>query len=226
MGPETENIAVHYDPTREVKCNLTARIRDPLGWSNIAAAEYFVDVPGPNGNGALMAPLDGAFDSPTEDVRAQINVTEWPLGNHTIHIHGKDAKGNWGSTSEIALNVHDVLKMHVASIDVYWEWSGGKRYVRAAVTILDSDGKPVENAMVYGHWGGKITGNDAGKTDTNGRWITTRQRARDSGTYTFTVDNVVLETYVLTMDNVTHLYLNGVTYDKDANVETSDSITG
>jgi len=158
-----------------------------------------------------MVPVDGAFDSPKEDVWAQIDVTGWALGNYIIYVHGKDAKGNWGNFTSISLKVVETLKMHVARIDVYWEWSGGRRYVRAAVTIVDSDGNPVEGATVYGHWSGKITGNDSGKTDKNGRWISARQRASYSGTYTFTVDNVVLTDWI---------------YDYGANVETSDSITG
>ncbi|MEM2110817.1 MAG: hypothetical protein QXX08_02945, partial [Candidatus Bathyarchaeia archaeon] len=49
--------------------NINATIDDTYpggGWSNIVAAEYFIDIPGESGTGTPMIAIDGAFDSPNE----------------------------------------------------------------------------------------------------------------------------------------------------------------
>jgi subtilisin len=81
----------------------------------------------------------------------------------------------------------------------------------ATVTVLDADGLPVEGATVYGHWSGLTSGDVSGTTDANGQVTFKSSLVKNaSGTFTFTVDDIVKE---------------GYTYDPSANKETSDSIT-
>jgi hypothetical protein len=105
--------------------------------------------------------------------------------------------------------------MHVGGIDMSKQtigrgWLSLTRAV-AVVTILDAEGYPVEGAKVYGHWSGLASGKVYGVTGSNGQ-VTFKSRfvRSASGTFTFTVDNVIKD---------------GWTYDSSANKETSDSIT-
>ena len=72
---------------------------------NIAAAEYYVDVP-PWGTGATahaMAAADGSFDAKTEGVTATVDTAGWSTGKHILFVRGQDAGGNWGAFSSIFL---------------------------------------------------------------------------------------------------------------------------
>ena len=70
---------------------------------NIAAAEYYVDVPPwvttPAPAAYPMAPLDGAFNQPVENVRATIDTSSLSAGRHIVFVRGQDAAGNWGAFS-------------------------------------------------------------------------------------------------------------------------------
>ncbi|MCK4266895.1 MAG: hypothetical protein KAX31_06410, partial [Thermoplasmata archaeon] len=84
---------------------LTANVSDlGYGGNNIVATEYFVDVIGADGTGIGMAPQDGAFNEPEEDVTSTIDISAWPDGIYTIYVHGQDAFGNWGACNSTILN--------------------------------------------------------------------------------------------------------------------------
>jgi len=213
MGPRTENLLVTPNPViGSDSATLTAEISDSR--SNILCAEYFVETVGADGTGTPLAPVDGAFDSPREEVWANIDVAGWEGGDHIIYVHGRDTAGNWGSLSPIVLRVTETPRMHIASIDMSVERKGGWiRRVRAVavVTIVDSLGNPVEGATVYGRWSGATSDEVFGITNTEGRVTFTSMYVRGGGTFTFTVYNVTLSGWI---------------YAYWDNVETSDSISG
>jgi len=214
LGPRAERIELTPNPViRPGLATLKAKIKDYR--SSIVCAEYFVGTIGEDGTGVAMNPVDGAFDFPTEDAQAHIDVTGWEIGDYTIYVHGKDAADNWGSSSSIVLRVIDTPRMHVQSIDMSIETSGGwNPRVRAVavVTIVDSEGNPVEGATVYGKWSGATNKplNPSGMTNTEGRVTFMSERVRGGGIFTFTVLDVTLTGWI---------------YDEAANVETSDSIS-
>jgi len=212
-GPRVRSVFASPSPTHGLSTvTLTATIDDLLtGFSNIECAEYFVNEVGPNGSGIPMSPSDGRFDSPSEEVTAEINVSSWAPGNYTIYVHGRDAAGFWGEAVPVTIEVTESLVMYVSNIEMYlYRWWFFYR-AKAVVTILDSEGNPVENAVVYGHWSGSVSGEVSAQTNELGQvsfwspWAWGWRRL----TFTFTVDNVVLD---------------GYTYDSDLNVETSDTI--
>ena len=85
---------------------LTATVDDTSDVSsNIIAAEYFIDNTGSNGMGIALDSVDGAFDSVTEDVISELATEGWRGGNHTIYLHGKDAKDNWGGFQSVDVYV-------------------------------------------------------------------------------------------------------------------------
>ncbi len=106
-GPVTSGVAASPNPTDgAASVTLSANVDDAAtGSSNIAAAESFVDAVGLDGAGTPMSASDGAFDSPTEAVTANVSTAGLTLGLHTLHVHGQDANGNWGATSSVVLDV-------------------------------------------------------------------------------------------------------------------------
>ena len=77
----------------------------------------------------------------------------------------------------------------------------------ATMTIHDDGASPVENATVVGHWSGLTSDSDNGITNASGTVGLNSDRINDTGTFTFTVDNVT-----------------GCQYNPSLNNETSNSI--
>jgi len=155
---------------------------------------------------------DGAWDA--SEVRAWLQATAEDLGDP-----GKDELYGYGlvdAARAAGVEIKPLPKsMHVESIDMSTETIGRGPFTWtravATITILDSDGNPVEGATVYGHWSGLVSEDVSGTTDANGQVTFKTDYVRNaSGTFTFTVDDVVKE---------------GCSYDSSANQETSDSIT-
>lgn len=92
-------IAATIDDTRY----NTANGAEPI--QNIAAAEYYVDVPpwlmAPAPMAHPMVAADGAFDQPVEDVEASIDASELGWGRHILFVRGQDSDGNWGAFSAV-----------------------------------------------------------------------------------------------------------------------------
>ncbi len=117
-GPEVLNAAASPAAVASgAPASLTARADDTRfnnlngtePTQNIAAAEYYIDVPpwstSPAPAAHAMTPSDGAFDSKIEDVQAVINTSSLGLGRHTVFVRGRDASGNWGPVSAAFLYI-------------------------------------------------------------------------------------------------------------------------
>jgi hypothetical protein len=216
-GPMTSNMSVDPDPTNGAdSVTLTASISDSTtGNSDIVAAEYFVDAVGADGTGTSMGAANGAFDSATEDVTADIDASGWAIGSYTLYVHGNDSADNWGATEQVILEVTEASTdtMHVDSIDMELIHRGPLYRATATVTIVDAtNNNPVEGATVSGHWEDATNDQDSGVTDSDGQTPPLRSDYRwgSSGTtFTFVVDDVTKD---------------GWTYDPDANKETGDSV--
>lgn len=109
-GPVTSAVAASPDPTNgAASVTLTATVDDSLtGASNIAAAEYFVDVAGAAGTGTAMGAADATFNSVSEAVIASVDVSALALGPHSLFVRGQDSAGNWGGTQLAAFSVSSV----------------------------------------------------------------------------------------------------------------------
>src|SRR3972149_7684564 len=63
----------------------------------ISFAEYFVDTdPGEGFGVPIPAPVDGAYDSPLEQVEFSIDTSTLKIGRHTAYVRMKNADGVWG----------------------------------------------------------------------------------------------------------------------------------
>ena len=220
VGPVTSDVVAEPNPTNGAETvTLNATISDSsTGNSIIAAAEYFVNVTGDNGNGTALNASDGEFDAVTEAVTADINVSDWPVGNYTLFVHGRDEAGKWGDTSTVILKVAEMPTnvMHVHSINMSLsKRTAGKNiftHATAVVTVVNTTGITVDVATVEGHWSNATTDSDYGVTNSTGQVSLDSDEFKNApnGTnFTFTVDKVIK---------------SGWTYDPTTNEETSDSI--
>jgi len=71
----------------------------------IAAAGYSLDAPPWQAPLEAMAPADGAFDAPAEDVVAAIPTADLAPGRYTLFVAGTDADGNRGVPTAVFLDV-------------------------------------------------------------------------------------------------------------------------
>lgn len=73
--------------------------------SSVDKAECFVDIIGINGEGHAFEAVDGIFDEVNEEVKIILATDDWLSGEHILHFHAKDILGNWGTFSEISINI-------------------------------------------------------------------------------------------------------------------------
>ncbi len=105
QGPRIQNASA---APRETQGSSKVTIRaladeTDTGWGTIAAAEYFVDSIGFEGSGTPMSAHDGMFSAKTEQAMAQINVSSWTPGYHTVYVRAQDSRGKWGPPKAITV---------------------------------------------------------------------------------------------------------------------------
>jgi len=206
-APRVDIYSTYWDNTYETLSGTSMECPHVAGTAALVFASNIAEVaPDYDKDG------DGAWDA--SEVRAWLQATAEDLGDP-----GKDKLYGYGlvDTAKAAgvKAIPPTIKMRVESIDMTTEtiYRGPNPWTRAVatVTVLDSDGNPVEGATVYGHWSGLVSEDVSGTTDANGQVTFKTDYVKNaSGTFTFTVDDVVKE---------------GYTYDPSANKHTSDSIT-
>src|SRR5438876_120273 len=126
-------------PVSGSRFDLTAVVNDATtGGSNIAGATYAVD----GGPPVAMVAQDGAFDEPSEAVRATVSPFA-AGGSHTFCVTGRDAAGNVSSPSCITVVVaEDAIYVSPAGDDA----ANGTRAaplktIGAALALAGSSGK-------------------------------------------------------------------------------------
>ena len=141
--------------------NINALIDDTAtGNHNINAAEYFTSDTGPwtAGTGTPMTPVDGSFNSPSENVTAVWDSNTINNGTHVIRVRGRDSLGNWGALALVNVLVNNFNAPTVTSITP----SIGQR--GTTVNITDLHGTHFVSGMTV-----KLT--RAGKPDISGESV-------------------------------------------------------
>jgi hypothetical protein len=112
-GPET-NTPISVERSGNV-VTVTATVN--YAWTNntylqnVAAAELYVDTPPSRGGTPIaMQAVDGAFDEPTEQVRAVYDASSLPNGRHLLFVRGRGVNSyqgylSWGPTSSAFLDI-------------------------------------------------------------------------------------------------------------------------
>jgi hypothetical protein len=133
-------------------------------------------------------------------------------GTYTAVVLVSDGMGG-SAQSSVTVTISAVSNtVHVKSIILSIASSAGNsgKSARSVVTIMDSNGAPAAGATVSGHWSGLVTADVSGITDSTGAVTFTSAKTKQSGTFTFTIKNIVAA---------------GYTYDSAKNAVTSLSIT-
>ncbi len=182
---------------------------------------------------ALVDEVVAFNGSGSYDIGGNITAYDWDFGDDTtgtgeITTHAYSSAGTYTvtltvtdndgandtDTATVTVTEAPAYTMHIASIDMSTtriKLNGWFTYATATVTIVDANGDSVEGATVSGTWSGLTDDSDSGLTDINGKIALDSDSVKNAdGTFTFTVDNVVL---------------SGWEYKPEENLETSDSIT-
>jgi serine protease AprX len=103
-GPTASGGGVTPSPTQgSATATLAGTLTDAT--SSVVAGEWFIGPdPGP-GLATPLVPADGAFDSPSESVRASVATAGRPFGELLVSFRGRDAAGTWGPLSTSAFLV-------------------------------------------------------------------------------------------------------------------------
>ncbi|MEK8024316.1 MAG: Ig-like domain-containing protein, partial [Candidatus Hydrogenedentota bacterium] len=100
----------------------------------IRAAEFFVDVIGPNGSGFPMTAVDGAFDEFSESATATLVISNLPDGIHTLYFHAQDTAGNWSNPITDTVRIDRIKPLMVNPQIIYP--NGQTRAKRGDTVIL------------------------------------------------------------------------------------------
>jgi hypothetical protein len=172
--------------------------------SDVSGVEYYFTCTAGGGNDS------GWQNSPTYEDTGLTPETSY---TYTVKARDKSANQNETavSTAESATTQPGgAAEVYVNDIAMGSGISGKNYYAQATVWIRNNSGANVAAATVYGNWSGAVTGSANGITGTDGKVTLRSPNARNGGTFTFTVTNVVI---------------SGYTYNPGLNLETSDSIT-
>ena len=71
----------------------------------VAGAEFFVDLDPGLGNATPLSPLDGNFDSSSEEIQFQVETADLAAGSHVVYIRLQDQNGQWGRPRSSAIKV-------------------------------------------------------------------------------------------------------------------------
>nr|WP_320193973.1 RHS repeat-associated core domain-containing protein [uncultured Desulfobacter sp.] len=86
------------------------------GEKQVSAAEYFIDSDPGVGMGTPLEAVDGAFDSPEEDlILTDVDVSHLMPGPHTLYVRIQDNDGRWGILSRTRFNVYGEPDAFVAA---------------------------------------------------------------------------------------------------------------
>src|SRR4029079_2698948 len=139
------------------------------GGSPVRSAEYFIGAPGISGNGTAMRPLDGVYDSATENM-----IVDFPNlapGSYTVYVNGRDIAGNWGSFVSLPVQVQ------ASTLGLSGEYFNGIDLTGSVGTRLDptvnftqnwNSAPPGTNVTPDGNYSVRWTGQV--QTSTAGSW--------------------------------------------------------
>ncbi len=101
-GPVISNPQITPNPTYgATDVTLSAMITDnSTGSSNITGVRYYDPI---LNSWIAMDPLDGSFDSSTENIEEIIDISSWPDATYEIFIRAIDEAGNWGDAISVNL---------------------------------------------------------------------------------------------------------------------------
>ncbi len=110
QAPTVSGVGASPNPTlgaAAVTLNATVNDTAPVGaTAQVAGAEWSKGAAAAAaGSGTAMAASDGAFNSASEGVSANVPIVEAPGSSVTLWVRGRDATGNWGAAVSTVVSV-------------------------------------------------------------------------------------------------------------------------
>jgi len=122
-GPDISDLASTWQVTRNGDRLQISAIASDANYAGtgepvetIAAAEYTMDVPywvSSNWPSRPMVPVDGQFDSATEQIRAMIDGSGIRPKRRIIFIRAQDTAGQWGPVSAMFIDLRRTIYLPV-----------------------------------------------------------------------------------------------------------------
>ncbi len=190
-GPATTDPTVTPSPTNgTADASLHATADDTAtGGSAIAAAEYFTDAVGADGQGTTMTVAGAGATTGLDATVPSATVRALADGSHSYFVHARDAAGNWGSPATTTLLV-DTTGPSVGPVSATPTPTLGANSV--TVTAQATDGLTAVTAAEWFTGGDPGAGNGTAMTLTGaGPWNLSSTpidvRGWSEGGYTLTV---------------------------------------
>jgi len=160
LRPNPNNGTLTYSPTvAAVRLDVTAS--EPGGGPITAAVkniEFFIDYRGatldPDGSGVPMTPVDGLFNSASENGYTYIPLTTvqaLPEGVHPISVHALDSAGNWGPFATVNLVV-DRTKPVVNSVSFSPNPTGSSTTTALSAVAQDVVSNSISSGISRAEW--------------------------------------------------------------------------
>jgi thiol-disulfide isomerase/thioredoxin len=132
IPPEISNVLVNGQPSISVSqgtlLTLTATASDAAnGNSNIIVANYTEGFANWMST-VFMGPVDGSFDSPTEDLEVVIDTSGWTVGAYDIYVYAQDAADNGNVTSTLHVTI-DITIPDTTPPEIMNARAGGNTWV-------------------------------------------------------------------------------------------------
>ena len=98
IGPTTSGVTLTPPAANAQAVTVSADASDVAsGNSVVTGGEFFVDAVGANGSGTAMSAAAATSNTTITGTIPAAAVAALSVGNHTVHVHGRDAAGNWGA---------------------------------------------------------------------------------------------------------------------------------
>ncbi len=131
-------------------------------------------------------------------------------GSYTVSLTVTDSDGITDTQSQAVVVADEATTSHVADLSGFSTNGGSTWTATVTITVVDSTGRPVADAVVHGDWSQGNVSSSSCTTDSNGQCsVTSGSIHKRQGSVTFSVSDIG------------HAVL---TYDPTANVKTSISI--
>jgi serine protease len=158
-------------------------------------------------DGTIVSWLWNFGDSNTSTAQNPVH-TYASSGTYSVTLTVTD---NDGATDSVSKDVSvGSVYMFVYDIAMSIKKMGRNYSAKAIITIMDTNSNPVANATVFATWSGCYNGSVSGVTGSDGKVTFQSPKAKCSGPFTITINNVTHAT---------------IPYDPGLNNETSDSIS-
>jgi FtsP/CotA-like multicopper oxidase with cupredoxin domain len=144
QGPATTGITLNPAASNGLaSVALHATANDAAtGNSDIAAAEYFIDVTGATGSGSALAVNTPSSIASLDGTISAAVMSALAAGDHTVYVHSQDTQGNWGAFASATLTV-DQTGPTTNNVRTSPEATNGTSSVRVDALVSDTTVKVV-----------------------------------------------------------------------------------